>query len=176
VSPDIPCTVSATDSTESPESVERQALLGFERHVNPARHPAVVVHGLMDARIVLAPGRSVTLLSAPGAALFAGCGWWRALVLRARAEYPQTPADDILDCADAPGLAVGALRIGQLRIVLDPMVAGWPSVAAIAASLGGEVLTHRPEALDLANPNAARQLRSWLSLPSIPDDRDATLG
>ena len=83
------------------------------------------------------------MLSAPGAALFAGCGWWRAVIERARGEYPGVPIDDILDCADAPGLALGALRIGQRRLVLSPTSPGWQSVAAIAASLGGEVLTSR---------------------------------
>ena len=88
-------------------------------------YPAVVVHGLADARTVLAVGAPVTLLSAAGAALYAGCGWWRALIARARAEHPDIPIDDILDCADAPGLALGALRIGQRRIVLDPAAPGW---------------------------------------------------
>src|SRR5689334_18677107 len=46
-------------------------------------YPAVVIHGLADARTVLAAGSPVTFLSAPGAALFAGCGWWRALIERA---------------------------------------------------------------------------------------------
>ena len=81
------------------------------------QYPVVVVHGLADARAVLAAGRPVTLLSASGAALFAGCGWWRALVGRARAEFPAVAVDDILDCADAPGLALGAFRIGQRCIV-----------------------------------------------------------
>ena len=105
------------------------------------RYPAVVIHGLAHARTVLGIGRAVTLLSAPGAALFAGCGWWRAVIERARGEYPGVPIDDILDCADAPGLALGALRIGQRRLVLSPTSPGWQSVAAIAASLGGEVLS-----------------------------------
>jgi hypothetical protein len=47
-------------------------------------HPAVIVHGLSDARAALRPGWPVTLLSAPGAALFAGCLWWRELVAAAR--------------------------------------------------------------------------------------------
>ena len=46
------------------------------------RYPAVIVHGLGDARLALSVGLTVTLLSAPGAALYAGCGWWRALVQR----------------------------------------------------------------------------------------------
>jgi hypothetical protein len=143
--------------------------------VSPARYPAIVIHGLADARIVLSLGRPVTLLSATGAALFAGCGWWRALIVRACTEYPHIAFDDILDCADAPGLALGALRIGQRRIVLDPTVAGWPSVAAIAASLGGDLLTHRPDALDMCYANASRRLHDWLGAPSIPDDSGAAV-
>jgi hypothetical protein len=140
------------------------------------RCPAVVVHGLVHARSVLAIGRSVTLLSAPGAALFAGCGWWRAVIERARGEYPGVPIDDILDCADAPGLALGALRIGQRRLVLSPTSPGWQSVAAIAASLGGEVLTSRPPALDMAERNAARRLHEWLQVQTTPGDSDDALG
>ena len=140
------------------------------------RYPAVVIHGLAHARVVLAIGRSVTLLSAPGAALFAGCGWWRAVIERARGEYRGVPIDDILDCADAPGLALGALRIGQRRLVLSPASPGWQSVAAITASLGGEVLSSRPPALDMADRNAARRLHDWLQVRTAPGDSGDALG
>ena len=127
--------------------------------------PAVVVHGLADARTVLALGRPVTLLSAPGAALYAGCGWWRALIERARSDHPNAVLDDILDCADASGFALGALRDGQRRLVLSSIAPGWASVAAIALSLGGEVLSMRPPALDMADRPTARRLRNWLRTP-----------
>jgi hypothetical protein len=127
-----------------------------------AQYPAVLIHGLADARAVLALQRPVTLLSAPGAALFAGSGWWRAVIERARGEFPAAVFDDILDCADASGLALGALRIGQRRIVLVRAAPGWPAVAAIAVSLGGEVLTIPPEALDMSERGAARRLPGWL--------------
>jgi hypothetical protein len=140
------------------------------------RYPAVVVHGLRHARSALTIGRPVTLLSAPGTALFAGCGWWRAVIERARDEHPGVPVDDILDCADAPGLALGALRIGQRRLVLSPTSPGWQSVAAIAASLGGEVLTSRPQALDMADRNAARRLHDWLQVRTTPGDSGDALG
>jgi len=137
--------------------------------------PAVVVHGLADVRLVLAPGRPVTLLSAKGAALYAGCAWWRALVEQARAAHPGIPIDDILDCADAPGYALGALRIGQRRIVLDAAAAGWSAVAAVAASQGGEVLTSRPPALDMAERRAARLLHDWLRTRTTPGDSGGAL-
>ncbi len=127
------------------------------------RFPAVVVHGLVDARAALEPGRPVTLLSGLGAALYAGCGWWRALIARARGEFPAVPLDDVLDCADAAGYALAAFRIGQRMIVLSPDTPGWPAVVAIGAGRGAVVLPARPPALDLAARNAMRQLPAWLA-------------
>ncbi len=139
------------------------------------QYPAVVIHGLADARAALAFGVSVTLLSAPGAALFGGCAWWRALVGLVRAESADVTIDDILDCSDASGLAVGALRIGQRAIVLDPAAPGWNSVVAIANSLGAEVLAHRPEAIDMSRPAEVRRLHDWLRGPATPGDSDGTV-
>ena len=106
--------------------------------------PAVVVHSLADAVAALARGGPVTLLSAPGAALYAGCGWWRALVAEARAAYPDVPCMDVLDCADASGIAMAALRIGVTRLVLWPNAPGRDAVVAVAGSLGGFVLAAAP--------------------------------
>ncbi|MCW3477425.1 hypothetical protein [Limobrevibacterium gyesilva] len=124
--------------------------------------PAIIVHGLDHARTALRPGLPVTLLSAPGAALYAGCGWWRALVAAARMEFPGTQGTDLLDCGDAPGRAMAALRIGQRGLILDPACPAFPAVAAAAGTLGATVLPHRPASLDLAQPGAARLLSVWL--------------
>jgi hypothetical protein len=138
--------------------------------------PAVVIHGLADARAVLHFARPLTLLSAPGAVLYAGSGWWRALVRQAEAEFPGVKFVDILDCADASGLALGALRIGQRRIVLDPSAPGWAAVAAIGASRGAEVLARRPPALDLADRASSRRLHDWLQVRTTPDDSSGGVG
>ena len=130
-------------------------------------YPAVIVHGAADARAALDPGLPVTLLSAPGAALFAGCLWWRETVALARASCPDTPAIDILDCADASGMAMAALRSGVYRLVLWPDAPGWGSVATIAQHQGGFVLPQAPEALDLARREAGRQLNAWLRAASV---------
>jgi hypothetical protein len=119
--------------------------------------PAVIVHGLAQARLAVAAG-PVTLLSAPGAALYAGCGWWRALVAASLTAGP-----DVLDCADAPGRAMEALRAGCRIIVLDPAVPAAGLVAARAAAIGAIVLAAPPTALDLAAPGALRRLDSWLA-------------
>ncbi len=125
-------------------------------------YPAVIVHGATDATVALAPGLAVTLLSAPGAGAFAGCLWWRQIVAIARANHPETDAIDILDCADASGMAMGALRAGVCRLVLWPSAPGWRSVLAIARQQGGFVLARAPAALDMAERNAIRRLHPWL--------------
>ncbi len=126
-------------------------------------HPAVVVHGLADAEAALAIGRPVTLLSAHGAALYAGCLWWREMVAHARAAHPGVSVIDILDCADAAGRALAAIRAGQQILVLAARVPGSPAVAAIAAARGRILLAERPPALDLAAPGALRRLPAWLA-------------
>jgi hypothetical protein len=133
------------------------------------------VHSLADARIVLTHGRPVTLLSGEGAALYAGCGWWRALTVAARGEFPLVPIADLLDCADASGQALAALRLGLRHLILAPDAPGRERVAAIVAGLGGVLLAERPAALDLAEPASRRRLHEWVRARSEPDDRDAPL-
>jgi len=143
--------------------------------VTSDRYPAVVVHSLADARVVLACGRPVTLMSGEGAALYAGCGWWRALAAAARAEFPQVPIVDLLDCADASGQALAALRIGLRHLILTPDAPGRERVAKIMVGLGGVLLAERPPALDLADPASHRRLHEWVQARSGPDDRNAPL-
>ncbi len=124
------------------------------------RPPAVVVHGLPHLLAATAPGLPVTLLSGPGAATYAGCGWWRALMALGAGSNP-----DILDCAAAPGRAMEALRIGCRLLVLDPAVPAWSLVAARATAAGAILLAERPPALDLSQRGAERRLVEWLSPP-----------
>lgn len=129
--------------------------------------PAVVVHGTGDVAAALGAAMSgrqgVTLLSAPGAALFAGAGWWRALIAQARADRPGALFDDVLDCADAPGRVLEALRLGQRAAVLDPACPAWAAMAALATHEGAALLARRPDALDLSARGAGRRLAAWLA-------------
>jgi hypothetical protein len=120
--------------------------------------PAIIVHGREHIGAVLAPGLPVTLLSPPGFALYAGCGWWQAMLEEAGHEGPA-----LLDCADAPGRAVEALRLGLFGLVLaaEPLI--FQRVAAIAAETPTILLEAAPPALDLAEANALRRLTAWLS-------------
>lgn len=126
--------------------------------------PAVIVHGLPNARMALAAGRPVALLSAEGAAAYAGVGWWQALIGLARAEHPNTLMRDILDCGDSPGCALEALRAHQTLLVLRAEGRIWADIAARAANQGATLLRAPPPALDMDGPQAARRLHAWLTL------------
>jgi hypothetical protein len=113
--------------------------------------PAVVVHGRGHAAwaLSIAAGRPVLLLSAPGAALNGGPGWFKAVLEQAAAEHPGANFTAALDCAAAPGAALAALRAGFKLVIFD---LGHPSAASVlgaAAEAGAEVLDTRLEALDL---------------------------
>jgi hypothetical protein len=126
--------------------------------------PAVTIHSAADARSALAPGLPVTLVSAPGAALYAGAGWWTALMAVARSEHPGRTFTDILDCGDAPGRAAEALRAGQRILVLSAVApASFERVRLMAEALGAVLLPTMPETLDLARPGARRRLMDWLN-------------
>ena len=132
-----------------------QARGGFK--VKCMIHKAVIVHGLEDAQAALAPGLPVTLLSAPGAALIGGCLWWRALMRAAGVK-----GVSLLDCADAPGRALEALRLGLPGIVFTGEASARDVIATVAARTGAVVLETAPTALDLAARGAARRLLAWL--------------
>jgi hypothetical protein len=125
--------------------------------------PAVIVHGLEMACDAVRPGRPVTLLSAEGAAAYAGVGWWQALVGLARAAHPGTTMKDILDCGDAPGRALEALRARQPILVLRAEPGIWADIAGRADRQGSLLLSAPPPALDLARHGASRRLSAWLA-------------
>ncbi len=121
--------------------------------------PAVVIHGRSHALAALAPGLPVLLLSAPGAAAYAGAGWWRAMITGALQGRTQP---DAIDCADLAGRALEALAVGCRILVLHPCPARPAIIARAALYPGARLLPARPPALDLAAPGAARHLASWL--------------
>jgi hypothetical protein len=164
----VPSAVSVT--LKAGERFEVKPVIGHLSSAAGAPYPAVIVHGMDHARQALSVGRPVTLLSAPGAALYAGCGWWRALVRQACTAVPDVAVADVLDCADGSGQALAALRVGQLRLVLWRISPGWNEIATIAAARGGCVLDAAPAALDLAKRGAERRLHDWLQTGTTSGD------
>ncbi len=121
--------------------------------------PAVVVHGRTQAAWALrvAAGRPVLLLSAPGAALNAGPGWFKAVLDQAAAEHPGAPFTAALDCAAAPGAALAALRAGFKLVIFDLGHPAAASVLGVARETGAEILGIRPQALDLGTLDQRRR-------------------
>jgi hypothetical protein len=128
----------------------------------------VIVHDLAHVRAALAAaaelGTSAVLASAPDAAAYLGSGAFKAMIDLGRREYRQVPVTAILDCGDAPGLALGALRIGIQAIRLRAAPDVLARVADIAGQLGAVLYTDDRPALDLArerDPEVA--CRRWLA-------------
>ncbi len=137
-----------------------------ERHGRRARQArlsvpkAIVVHSPAQAQAALAAaaslGAPVVLLSGPGAASYAGPAWFLEIVRQARLAHPDVPVTAILDCADQPGRALAALRIGvkHLRLAGNPRARA--RVAAIAEAMGAMLDVTRYDALDLAGVGDAQ--------------------
>jgi hypothetical protein len=141
--------------------------------------PVIVVHSLAHAVAALEAavefGCAITLASAPDAGVYAGPGWFKALVEAARGAVPAASFSVVLDCGDDAGAAQGALRAGIEAIVFIGRADVAQRLAAIAKAQGGRLLTTRPEAVaDLGNwffadaETLRRQCAAHLaSLPAI---------
>src|SRR5216684_465206 len=83
--------------------------------------PVIIIHSLTHAVAALSAaaeaGRPVTLASAPDAGIYAGSGWFGALVAAARAAIPAGQSAALLDCGDDAGAAQAAIRAGIEGIV-----------------------------------------------------------
>ena len=80
----------------------------------------IVIHSLDHARAALAAaatcGQEVILASAPGAAVQAGPGWFKAVIEQAGEAYPKIAVTAILDCGDQPGAVMASLRLGLANL------------------------------------------------------------
>lgn len=102
----------------------------------------VRIRGLAEGREALAraraEGRRIAIASIPDGAAAAGALWFAEIAATLRAEFPDTLADAILDCGDAPGTALGALRAGATTLAYsgpDP-----ERLAQIAAVSGTRIV------------------------------------
>ncbi len=142
------------------------------------RSPAVTVHALAQAEAALAAARpaGVMLLSAPGAAVFAGPAWFLALAAEAARRRPGVGCIVALDCADAAGTALAAIRAGARTVILDGASPAFAAVAAAAAEAGACLLPERPASLDLGRIDLRRRadlarLAAWLAIEAPQDSR-----
>jgi hypothetical protein len=143
----------------------------------PAGRPAVVVHDATGAAAALrlAGRRGVILLSIPGAAGSLGAPWFLAMLRQAAMALPDPPPPwcAALDCADAAGHALAALRAGARLLILAPDCPAHGAVTAAAAQVGATVWPRRPapaldlRTLDLRRAGARARLAAWLAADDI---------
>ncbi len=108
--------------------------------------PAITVQDWAQTRAALeaarSQGRAVFLCSPPGASAWLGAGYWAALQQRARAEFPDLDFTLALDCGDAAGDVMAAIRTGVAAIVFRGAAEVLAKLQDMARQAGAEV---RPE-------------------------------
>lgn len=108
-------------------------------------------HALAAARAAADANRPILLLSAPDAGVFAGPGWWSALVEAVHEAVPQALFTAVLDCGDDAGAAMAAIRSGVEALVFTGRADAAERLAEIAGATGVQALQQRPAPeIDLA--------------------------
>ena len=126
-----------------------------------------MVHGLDDAKragaIARELGVPITLFSAPDAAASIGPAWFRDIVRDVERLYPGLDAEAVLDCGDAAGHALAALRTGVKFIRFSGNTAAKKKLEDIAGSYGARLVKRPAHILDpRREPDADAALRRWL--------------
>jgi len=119
--------------------------------------PVIVIHSLAHAVAALSAaaeaGRPVVIASAPDAGIYAGPGWFGAVLRTAREAVPGAQCTALLDCGDDAGAAMAAIRAGIPAIVFAGPADVTARLADIATKAGTKLLSERPAAvLDLGDP------------------------
>lgn len=124
--------------------------------VQETHPPVIIVHSLAHALAALKAAaqadRHVVIASAPEAGLYAGAGWFRALVEAAREAVPDARFSALLDCGDSAGAALAAIRARIESVVFTGRADVARRLADIAQQHGVRLETDRPTAaLDLGD-------------------------
>ncbi len=114
----------------------------------------IIIHSLAHAVAAMSAaadaGRPVTLSSAPDAGIYAGPGWFGALIAASRDAVPAAQSTALIDCGDDAGAAQAAIRAGIEGIIFTGRADVAERLADIAGQRGIRLLSARPvPALDL---------------------------
>jgi hypothetical protein len=127
-----------------------------------------VADALTACRAAATARSVVTLVSPPGAGLFAGPVWFKALTAIVRRESGATRKDArfVLDCADAPGAVLAAIRAGVEACAFAGNAKARSRLAAIAERAGVALVDPPSEALELTQNSDFDTLVAWFSSPA----------
>jgi hypothetical protein len=92
---------------------------------------------------------AILLESPPGVVLRQGIGWFQAIEAACRQRHPAAKCAFLIDCDDAAGLALAALRLGFLRLRVRLDGRALQAVRDVADQLGATLETATAPALDL---------------------------
>lgn len=111
--------------------------------------PVFVVHSLAHALAAASAAgpRPIALSSAPGAACYAGVGWFLEILAETRKRMPEADVVAVLDCGDDAAIAIEALRAGAEEVRIRGAAAD--QVAEVAAALGARANGPEGPALDM---------------------------
>jgi hypothetical protein len=119
-------------------------------------------------------GRAVIIASAADAGIYAGPGWFKAVIDAVREAASTSQFSAVLDCGDDAGAAMAAIRAGIPAVVFIGHADVAQRLADIARQAGARLITERPQpALDLGDPFFAdegtvrRRCAEILASPSV---------
>jgi hypothetical protein len=131
------------------------------------RRRAIRVHGLEDAlragSIAHELGVAITLFSGPDAVASMGPAWFRNIVRRLEHTYPDLDVEAVLDCGDAAGYALAALRSGVKIIRYSGNTSAAKKIKDIAGTYGARLVGRPSRILDArGEQDTDVALRLWL--------------
>jgi len=98
-----------------------------------------VIASLDDAIAALRQGGPVRLRSIPFSSTSLGAAGFLAIIKAARKAVPDVESEAVLDCGDAPGHALGALRLAADAVSLTAPDDVLAKLAEIAAQTGARI-------------------------------------
>ena len=129
----------------------------------------IVIHGINHARLACQAAINiqsttnvvVELWSAPSASSSLGPAWFLNIINVVEREFSELAITGVLDCGDARGDALAALRQGASDIYISAPLAVVGKIRAIAFHTKACVRTHRPSMFDLMDhPDPSEILKS----------------
>jgi hypothetical protein len=97
------------------------------------------VETLTDAMTAMRAGKPVRLLFAWAHLRAVGIGYAMAIIAKARAAYPQTECQAVLDAGEDAGLALSALKSGANLVLFSGAPQVTSKLAQIATQLGADL-------------------------------------
>jgi delta 1-pyrroline-5-carboxylate dehydrogenase len=135
-----------------------------------------LAHAIGALKAAARAARPAILLSAPDAGIYAGPGWFGAIIEAAREAVPGARFSALLDCGDRPGAALAAIRAHIEGVIFTGRTDVGHRLADLAAQHGVRLVTDRPAAgLDLGDDffaSAAESEQRCAEFLAYADTRD----